>query len=173
MPEHLKPCCIIVYHEEILLVLVVLFVFELEFHAEDTLRRILITAVSNTAILVGNPFVVIRDEEQTISSRFDYIADRLRLDEIQYGDLVSDFPHHAHKGKTRVSSIHVASFHLEIKHRHQHFLWGGTAMHIVLPAASHFEHIVADRVRHPFGIGAAEDFSHFHAGNAISGNWFR
>ena len=86
MPEHLKPCCIIVYHEEILLVLVVLFVFELEFHAEDTLRRILITAVSNTAILVGNPFVVIRDEEQTISSRFDYIADRLRLDEIQYGD---------------------------------------------------------------------------------------
>ena len=39
MAEYLKSCRVIVHNEEILLVLVVLFVFELEFHAEDTLDR--------------------------------------------------------------------------------------------------------------------------------------
>ena len=45
-------------------------------------------------------------------------------------------------------------------------------MYIVLPAASHFEYIVADRIGHPFGIIVAKNFAHFHAGDAISCNGF-
>ena len=124
MPEHLKPCCIIVYYKEILFVFVVLLVFELEFHAEDAFGSILFPAVRDAAILIGNPLVIIGDKEQPIRSSLDHIADRLRLNEIQYGDLIGDFSHHAYQRNSRAPRLHVTSFHLEAKDRHKHFLRG-------------------------------------------------
>ena len=124
MPEHLKPCCIIVYHKEILFVFVVLLVFELEFHTEDAFGSILFPAVRDAAILIGNPLVIIGDKEQPIRSSLDHIADRLRLNEIQYGDLICDFSHHAYQRNSRAPRLHVTSFHLEVEDRHKHFLRG-------------------------------------------------
>ena len=85
---------------------------------------ILLPAVRNTAILIGNPLVVIGDEEQPIGSRLDHIADRLGLNEIQYGDFVGDFSHHAHQCNSRTMRLHVSTFHLEAENRHKHFLRG-------------------------------------------------
>ena len=70
MTEHFKPCCIVAYDKEILLVLVVLFVLELELHAENALLRILIPAICNVAVLVGNALVVFGEEEQPVGRGF-------------------------------------------------------------------------------------------------------
>ena len=45
-------------------------------------------------------------------------------------------------------------------------------MYIVLPAARHFEYIVADGVRHPLCIGVPKDFAQLHAGDTVSRNGF-
>ena len=45
-------------------------------------------------------------------------------------------------------------------------------MHIVLPAAGHFEDIVTDWVRHPLCICIPKDLAHLHAGYAIPRNGF-
>ena len=52
MAEYLKSGHIIVHDEEILRVLVVLFIFELELHAEHALPRILIPTVPNRTTLL-------------------------------------------------------------------------------------------------------------------------
>ena len=68
--------------QEILLVLVVFFVLELKLHAENTLLRILIPAICDVAVLVGNALVFFGEEEQPVSGGLHHIADRLRLDEV-------------------------------------------------------------------------------------------
>ena len=83
MAEYLKSCRVIVHNEEILLVFVVLFVFELELHAENAFLCILISIVSNIAVFIGNTLVVLRNKEQPVGRRLHHIADRFRLDKIQ------------------------------------------------------------------------------------------
>ena len=118
MAEYLKSCRIIVHNEEILLVLVVLFIFELEFHPENALLRILIPTVRNITVFVGDPFIVFGEKEHTVCSGLDHIADWFRLDKVQNGDIVGDFPHHAHQRDPRDSGFHMPTLHLQVEDRH-------------------------------------------------------
>ena len=86
MPEALDPRRIIVHDQIVLLVLVILLILEVEPHPEDPLCLIRITFIRNIDILIGDLFIILRNEIDPVGRRFDRITDCISLYEVHCRD---------------------------------------------------------------------------------------
>ena len=97
-------------------------VFEGEPHSEDALCGIGVAAVCCIDVLVGDLFVVLRDEVQFVGHGFDGVAYCIGLDEVHGRNQVGDLLNHTDKCNLHRPGLHMAAFHLDVQDRDQHFL---------------------------------------------------